>query len=260
MPDTYDFEIYFFGLICIHGQYEDRGKERKNKVTALLLEDGDHERRIYVRQNISDFSLLDTDTSVSFGKLPGGPAEVLPSFDALVPHLEDLTDESVTLYKDAHGTRVTLPGGLLATVDQYNTKSEYTLNSFTLSFGCVGRITLLQVKTAQPDVVVKFYSNSAPKYVAAPSDGWILIANMELNRNDGTAMGFKTWRNDFEKHKGFTKTSTEFAKLYEWDREKCNIPISNPVNIKATHLPEILSIVGNYPVFAHPECSNTNWP
>jgi len=37
MPDTYDFEIYFFGLICIHGQYVDRGRERKNKVMATHL-------------------------------------------------------------------------------------------------------------------------------------------------------------------------------------------------------------------------------
>ena len=259
MPDTYDFEIYFFGLICIHGLSEDRGTERKSKIRAMLLTDVMHRQRIYLNDD-KTATELDPNFGVSFGNLPGGAAQVLPSFDTLVPHLEDVTDDMafvpVTLNKYAPGTKVKLPGGLLATVDQYDYEGEYYLNNDLVSAGCIGRVTLLQVTTVRPEVIV-YYNNTSTR---VRSDGWILIANMETVKNDGVKVGDKTERPDFQKHAGFLNAPPTFATLYELDDERCTTPISNPINIHANHLSTIIGIVKQYPVFNHPECSNTNWP
>jgi len=255
MPDTYDFEIYFFGLICIHGDSKYRKTEREKKSHAMLYRDGVHEQLIYV----NDPTKITLASDVTFNNLPGGPARALSSFTALVPHLEDLTAEGIELKLDANIWDVTLPGGLLATVDLYDTISDYELGGYTVSSGCVGRLTLLQVTTVRPEVVVKF--NNAEE--RAPSDGWVLIANREVNaNNDGAESNGRKERPDFKKHRNFTTAADDdqIATLYEHESDYCETTIRNPANIVARHLRTVLNTIRSYPVYAHPECSNTNWP
>jgi len=261
MPDIYDFEIYFFGLICIHGNNPARQAGRTKKVKARLLYDVDHTSSIY----LSDPRIvMDIATSITFGNLPGGAATVLDSFTELVPHLEDLTLPPYYLKDpDANDKIVTLPGGLLAAVDQYiaqyDNQAEYILNSKPVSTGCVARVTLLHVSTVQPEVIVTVDGTDT----RAPADGIVLIANAEKQQVPPRSGGpGRMERPGFKKHRSATNTNSndQFATLYELTDQSCTRLVSNPTRIQARHLKTVIGIINSYPVALHPECSNTQWP
>jgi|GEM_PF-766830 len=263
MPDTFDFEIYFFGLICIHGSDPKRGAARKKKVEAFLLEDADHTPLIYLNSEQAKYELK-RRSKVDFVNVGKGEATILNSFDDLVPHLEDVTRYPTQLNPRAYGVRAELPAGRLVAVATYPYQGEYYLDGEKIErkTDCIARLTMLNVKTLRPEVRVIFESTSRNENEPVPATGFVLIANSELqNVNNPPPGGGRTLRPGFKKHATATDHGPQYlADLYELDGQTCETPIENPPDIHAVHLKEVLSIVRQYPVFNHPECSNTNWP
>lgn len=263
MSDPFDFEIYFFGLICIHGGDPNRGAARKKKVNAILLEDPDHTPLIYLNGRDTEYELAPR-SEVRFSNVADGDSSVLESFDLLVPHLEDLTRHPAKLKLQTYGVTVKLPAGRFAAAAHYDWKGEYRLDNLKIPRGtdCIARLTMLNVKTFIPDVHARFKDVSGNEQdVVVPSNGFILIANSELHIDDGArGPAGATLRPGFKKYAKATDQNEQYlADLYELD-EACTTKIVNPPDIKAVHLAEALSIAGRFPVFNHPECSNTNWP
>jgi len=258
---THHFEIYFFGLICVHSKSPERIGDKMKKTRAMLLRDSAHTPLIYLNAAATVFE-LDRFSKVKFDNVDKGPATVLESFDRFIPHLAALTAGSVKLDLGADSIRVTLPAGRLATVNPYPYKGEFLLNNTKVQrlTDCIGRINLLDVTTESPYVSVKFKNGDQQYKEDVDSSGWVLLANMELDTGAAEAVTGRTRRADFGKHaKATDHDATSLATLFELDTD-CHEPINND-DIEAKHLDEVIGIVQHYPrVFAHPECSNTNWP
>jgi len=262
MPDIFDFEIYFFGLICIHGKSKERDAEKRNKIRAMLLEDEQHKPLLFLNDENKKFT-LDPRSNVSFKNVGEGEATVLESFDDYVPHLVQLTTPQVKLDLNANSIRVTLPAGRLATVDRYEKQGEYCLNGKKVvrPTDCIGRVTLLHVKTVLPTIGVRFKSGGKEREEPVLSSGWVLFSNAEPTDEASIEITERSKRDDFDKHASATDHDAQYlADLYELE-DDCTEKINNPPDIKARYLPEVTRIISRHPpVFAHPECSNTNWP
>jgi hypothetical protein len=260
MLDIFDFEIYFFGLICIHGKSKERDAEKWNKIQAILLDDEQHKPLLFLDDENKKFA-LDRRSNVIFKNVGEGEATVLKSFDNYVPHLVQLTTPEVKLNLNAHSIRVALPPGRLAAVDRYDKKGEYCLNGKKVvrPTDCIGRVSLLHVKTVLPTIRVKFKSDGQER--DEPASGWALLSNAEPTDEDATEVIERSRRDDFDKHASATDHDAQYlADLYEL-KDDCTETINNPPDIKARHLSKVTRIISkHHRVFAHPECSNTNWP
>lgn len=173
---TYDFEIYFFGLIGIYGTSIERNAPT-GKTHALLLRDNDHTPVIFLNKKDKRDEIELTD-HVSFDNLPAGESLIVPTFDTFVPHLVPLTRSSAKLYPhpNALGIKVTLPaGGLFAAVERYLYEGKYILDQTVPYQGCIARLTLLQVTTTYPKTVVGYNTTKTE----VDSDGFVFIGNRE---------------------------------------------------------------------------------
>jgi hypothetical protein len=269
MSDIYEFEIYFFGLICIHGNDESRDADHRKKLRAMLIEDPyvsaddpGHKALLFLNSQSAEYE-LDAASDVSFGNVSGGEAAVLPSFEKLVPHLKDLTRDATYLYRSPRNVNVVLPAGRIAAVDHYQKKGEYELDGYKVNRGtdCIARVTMLLVKTTQPEVTVQFKTSGTKMEARVPSDGWVLIANTEPPETLNKALTGRSLRSGFDKYAKATDHNADYlADLYELS-DDCDESINNPPDIQARHLKDVTAVIKAYPpVYAHPECSNTNWP
>jgi len=242
------FEIYFFGLICIHGTSTERDAPIE-KTRALLLNDNDHEPFIH----LNDRTVKLTHYPVSFGETPVGQAQPLPSFLQHVPRLVRLTRDSVRLRPNAPGIGVTLPAGSLATVHLYEFKGRYVGKDVDHTH-CVARVTLLQTTTTSRSVVVH-YNNSSEQ---VSSDGFVLFMNRDKKVPDPPET---SERPNFKKHHvSTTGTPADLATLYELIEDPpCRQVVPNP-GMNPVHLQEVLETLVKGFVADHPECSNTQWP
>ena len=260
----YDFEIYFFGLICIHGASIERNAP-PGKTHALLLEDDDHVPVIYLNSKNSKDEIK-LKNHVTFNNLPTGESGFAPSFNTFVPHLVPLTRSFVKLYPypNTPGVQVPLPEGLFAAVQRYPYVGRYILDGNIPYVGCVARLTLLQVTTPYPEVVIDYDGT----LVNVPANGYVFIGNREKKPSERTgnevvdeipAQVASGERPDFKKyHVVTTGVPDELANLYELSSKPCDPLIANPSYIKANHRDDAIDIARI--VADHPECSNTQWP
>jgi len=252
MADPFDFEIYFFGLICIHGKDPSRNADGRKKVRAMLLDDSEHTPSIYLGSETRND--LKRKSHVIFQLLPEDEADRLDSFDKFAPHLRDLTKDPTKLDLNAACVDIKLPAGRLVTVDRYNSRAQYKFGDVVVprDTECVSRLTMLNVKTFAPEVRVLFTTKDSVHHdEPVSSSGFVLLTNAERDKADG----------DFKKHSKATDHDASYlADLHEPGDPRCRDPIQNPPDIKAVHLPTVLTIIETHPVFEHPECSNTQWP
>lgn len=245
MPTLY---VYFAGLICHMGPFDNEGTNRLAKLASKLIEDPDHTAYI-------SFQNVDTQLFSLRFRNSNGPATSDSNYQSMVPHLDDRTRAGIKLRRNARGININLPDGEFFVADTYHCGARYSLDGQYFDQPCVARLVVLPVTLDEP-IVVEY--NDQP--VTFESDAWMMIVNAsnlrleeELNHNCGSAPSMQ----HFEKHSKVTTGSQ--ADIATWS--ELNTGCSATLPAFPFQAQVINHLHDRHPFTAtHSECSNTQWP
>jgi len=238
------FSIFFAGLICHEGPNEQRGSTRKQKTRSSVLNDSEHTPYI----TSPSFSEVLT-TAVNFKGLENGSAVPDAHFlaEQHVPHLEDVTFDSVQLEKRSPALRVHIPGGTFTVANYFEYVAQYHLDGKLIGPSCIAQLTLLLSEATDREVKVTFNGRTEN----LPPDSWLLIENASDGNPEPPG---SHWKKNFR----FTNGSNiDIATIEELDDTPCTSSATG-----SPYLQTVLdSLHSNHDdPDTQSECSNSQWP
>lgn len=232
--------IYFGGLICHYGGNPKRGVDRNTKIKSIIINDGAHTPHISINGTSSNVT-----GNIVFAN--EGKARVSDTFRSCVPHIEDLTNDTITLDPNA-GFEVILPSGELHIAEFFKKGAIFTLGDLVLIQPCIPRFTLLIADEATLTVKV---GNEAAKPLK--NNDCVLIENAS---NDVIKTEGDHWKQNVKVTNGGPNDLAVFKAL---SNKSCKKPIV-PGNCAPQLDKWSLDRKKDLEAAASSECANSQWP